>query len=79
MDRGFVMELGRNDWARTIAMQSITLARTLGLRSVAEGIEDEATLAWLREIGCDVGQGYWISRPVWIWDLVTWAGRPTAA
>lgn len=79
VDRGFVMELGRSDWARTIAAQSVTLAKALGLRAVAEGIEDEATMAWLRSIGCDAGQGFGIARPTWIWDLVTWGGHPTAA
>ncbi|MFN8630468.1 MAG: EAL domain-containing response regulator [Chloroflexota bacterium] len=79
VDRGFVMELGRSDWARTIAAQSVTLAKALGLRAVAEGIEDEATMAWLRGIGCDAGQGFGIARPMWIWDLVTWGGHPTAA
>lgn len=79
IDRGFVTELSSNDWARTIAAQSVTLARALRLRSVAEGIEDEATMAWLRDIGCDLGQGYAISRPAWAWDLASWAGQQQTA
>jgi EAL domain-containing protein (putative c-di-GMP-specific phosphodiesterase class I) len=45
---------------------------------VAEGIEDEATHDWLREIGCDLGQGFGISRPAWLWDLAAWATRLAA-
>ena len=73
IDRSFVTELQSNDWARTIAAQSITLARALGLRSVAEGVEDESALSWLRDVGCDLVQGYHIGRPTWPADLDAWA------
>ncbi len=43
---------------------TIELARHLGLRVVAEGIETSAALDLLRTLGCDIGQGYVISRPV---------------
>jgi len=43
---------------------TIELGHALGLRIVAEGIEDEATLNLLAEYGCDVAQGYCISRPM---------------
>ncbi|MEI7742229.1 MAG: EAL domain-containing response regulator [Chloroflexota bacterium] len=81
IDRSFVTELQTNDWARTIAAQSITLARALGLRSVAEGVEDEHAMSWLRDVGCDLVQGYHIARPTWPTDLDAWAatwktGRP---
>ena len=39
------------------------LARTLGLQAVAEGIEDEAILAYLRELGFPLGQGFLLGRP----------------
>jgi EAL domain-containing protein (putative c-di-GMP-specific phosphodiesterase class I) len=42
----------------------INMAASLGLQTVAEGIEDEATLKRLLELGCDVGQGYYWSKPV---------------
>jgi GAF domain-containing protein len=47
----------------------LRLAKTLGLRVVAEGVEDEATLNALRALGCDVAQGYLLSRPVPAADL----------
>jgi len=42
----------------------IDLARNLGFRSVAEGVEDEAAWTRLGKLGCDVAQGYWLGRPV---------------
>jgi EAL domain-containing protein (putative c-di-GMP-specific phosphodiesterase class I) len=42
----------------------INMATSLGLKTVAEGIEDEATLEKLIMLGCDVGQGYYWSKPV---------------
>jgi EAL domain-containing protein (putative c-di-GMP-specific phosphodiesterase class I) len=64
IDRSFVDRLGgdRADLAlvRTIAR----LGRSLGMKTVAEGIENRVQLDALREIGCDLGQGYYLSRPV---------------
>ena len=40
------------------------MAQSLNLKTVAEGIEDNGTLAHLRAIGCDQGQGYGIARPM---------------
>ena len=73
IDRSFVAELQSNDWARTIAAQSIALAKALGLRSVAEGVEDAKAMDWLRDAGCDLAQGYHIARPTWPADLDAWA------
>ena len=42
----------------------IHLSQTLGLRVVAEGVEHEAQLEFLRKLGCDEIQGYYISRPI---------------
>ena len=43
---------------------TIALAHSLGLAVVAEGVEDAATEALLRTMGCDQVQGYWLSRPL---------------
>jgi EAL domain-containing protein (putative c-di-GMP-specific phosphodiesterase class I) len=75
VDRGFVRELMTNDWARTIAAQSIALGRALGLRTVAEGIEDPAGLAWLQRAGCEFAQGFLMARPMWPDDLDRWAAE----
>lgn len=49
--------------AEAIVRSTVDLARNLGLTVVAEGIETEAVLSHLVELGCDTGQGYLISRP----------------
>jgi diguanylate cyclase (GGDEF)-like protein len=65
LDRGFINGLSGEDGDRNLHLvrATIELGHSLGLRVVAEGIEDEATLALLAELGCDLGQGYLIGRP----------------
>jgi len=53
---------GSDDWA--FAHSIVALGRTLGLRIVAEGVEDAGQLDRLREMGCEFGQGYLFARPV---------------
>jgi hypothetical protein len=53
-----------NEGCTAIVEIVIDLARKLGLRCVAEGVEDEATLHSLMVLGCDAAQGYHLSRPV---------------
>jgi len=58
-----------DEWAFTATM--ITLGRMLGLQTVAEGIEEEGQFARLRDLGCELGQGYLFARPVVIGELAT--------
>lgn len=62
--RSFVTAMTRNSGCKAIVEIVIGLARKLGLKSVAEGVEDAAVLAALKALGCDTVQGYHISRPV---------------
>jgi diguanylate cyclase (GGDEF)-like protein len=64
LDRTFVSRLVQDHDAESIVRCTTDLAHALGLRIVAEGVEDEATLQRLGELGCDVAQGYYLSRPV---------------
>lgn len=64
IDRGFVRGARHNQFIRPILEGSIGIARRLGLQSVAEGVETEDEWHLLREIGCDVAQGYFIGRPM---------------
>ena len=62
IDRSFVMEMHTAE--RPIVATAIQLAHALGLRVVAEGVEDGEALDALCELGCDLAQGYFIARPV---------------
>jgi diguanylate cyclase (GGDEF)-like protein len=74
IDRSFVLGLsGENQASSRALIRSIAgLGATLGLRIVAEGIEDQAALETLRELGCDTGQGYYISRPLAAAEFRAW-------
>jgi EAL domain-containing protein (putative c-di-GMP-specific phosphodiesterase class I) len=64
IDRSFVSALLRSPRDRHVAESTVALGRKLGLRTVAEGIEDDATAAALMALECDVGQGYLFARPL---------------
>jgi EAL domain-containing protein (putative c-di-GMP-specific phosphodiesterase class I) len=64
IDRSFVMQMMNNSGCKVIVEIVVDLARKLGLKSVAEGVEGEATLSSLVEIGCDMAQGFYVSRPI---------------
>lgn len=72
IDVSFVTHMLRNEQDAAIVSSTIGLAHNLGLRVVAEGIEDEDTLLRLKELGCDEGQGYWIARPLPVTDMPRW-------
>jgi EAL domain-containing protein (putative c-di-GMP-specific phosphodiesterase class I) len=55
-----------------IVRSTVDLGRNLGLRVVAEGVEDPATRDELDALGCDAIQGYYVSRPVSADDLISW-------
>jgi diguanylate cyclase (GGDEF)-like protein len=64
IDRSFITNICENPRAEAIVGSTIDLARHLDLKVVAEGIETQADLQRLKALGCDVAQGYLISRPV---------------
>lgn len=57
----------------------VSLARTIGIRSVAEGVETPAHLQMVREAGCELAQGYLLARPMPAADVPRWASRVRAA
>jgi diguanylate cyclase (GGDEF)-like protein/PAS domain S-box-containing protein len=63
IDRSFVSGLGESNHDEAIVDAVTQLARTLGLRVVAEGVETEAQFAFLSRVGCDYSQGYLFGRP----------------
>jgi len=64
IDKCFIMEALEDPDAKTIVEVLVNLGRTLGMRVVAEGVEDEPTLNVMRELGLSVIQGYFTGRPV---------------
>jgi EAL domain-containing protein (putative c-di-GMP-specific phosphodiesterase class I) len=63
IDSQFVQGMGESDFDRYLVQTIVGLARRLGQKTVAEGVEDEATLAMLRGYGVDLAQGYLFGAP----------------
>ena len=63
IDRSFVMRMDTDRNDAVMVRSIIDLARNLGLRVVAEGVEEQASLDLLSSFGCDIAQGYLISKP----------------
>lgn len=72
IDRQFVHGAHRDHSRQTIFEASIAMARQLGLRTVAEGIEDRADWDFVRRNGADLAQGYFVARPMAAADLPAW-------
>ena len=72
VDRSFVLNMLKNSSDEAIVRSTIELAHSLGLRAIAEGVEDEPTLDRLRELGCDEAQGYHVGRPMPLAQLREW-------
>ncbi len=64
VDRSFVGTMDQSEDDAVIVRSTIALGRNLGLTVVAEGVETECVMDELRELGCELVQGYYVSRPV---------------
>lgn len=78
VDRSFVAGVCADKRAEAIIRAVVDLARELHMHVVAEGIETRVVMDRLIELGCDVGQGYLISRPVTAAELTAWLVGPGA-
>jgi EAL domain-containing protein (putative c-di-GMP-specific phosphodiesterase class I) len=72
IDKSFVLRLASDANDEIIVRSTIELAHNMGLVVVAEGVENEAGAERLREFGCDMMQGYWLSRPLPAEQLANW-------
>lgn len=79
IDQGFVMKARDSGESRAVIRAIVELARSLGLHTTAEGVEDRETLAYLREVGCDYAQGYLCSRPLTETQVLPWIANRAAA
>ena len=64
IDRSFITSICSSEYDESLVKAIINMAASLGLQTVAEGIEDEASLKKLVSLGCDIGQGYYWSKAV---------------
>ena len=76
IDRGFVNAIGRETITSPVLDAVLTLTHRLNLVTVAEGVETEEQAAWLREHGVDFLQGYLISRPLTLQQLIDEHRKP---
>jgi diguanylate cyclase (GGDEF)-like protein/PAS domain S-box-containing protein len=72
IDRSFVGEMHRRSEEFTIVRSMIDLGHNLGLEVVAEGVEHADDLVLLHRLGCDLAQGYHLSRPLPLAELLIW-------
>jgi diguanylate cyclase (GGDEF)-like protein len=75
IDRSFVLGMATDPDDAAVVGSIIDLARALGLRVVAEGVEDDSTRRMLQSGGCEVAQGWYFARPMPADELVTWLAR----
>lgn len=76
VDKSFVMSGTGSKESLAVVKSIVDLGRSLGLTSTAEGVEDPEMFEYLKRIGCDFAQGYWIGRPMNRDAAQTWAARP---
>lgn len=73
IDRVFVHGAAAQPHLAAVVESSVSIARKLGLKSVGEGIETEEDWVFLRQIGCDIGQGYYIAKPMEGDRMIEWS------
>jgi len=72
IDKSFVMNMTEDENDAVIVRSTIDLARNLGLEVVAEGVENARTWSDLESYGCDIAQGFFLSRPLLADELAAW-------
>ncbi|HHH13529.1 MAG TPA: EAL domain-containing protein, partial [Thiolapillus brandeum] len=78
VDKSFVINMIKWESDRAIVRATINLAHDLGLNVVAEGVENVEQATMLREMECDMLQGYYISRPLTKGQLLKWVASRAA-
>jgi len=76
IDQSFVADMMSNKDSATIVRSTIELAHNLDLTVIAEGVEDQGTYDRLAALGCDMAQGYCISRPIPADQFQAWEAEP---
>jgi len=72
IDKSFVMTILDDEENEAIVRTTIDLAHSLKLEVVAEGVEDESTMRRIATLGCEQGQGYYLSKPIPDDEFIVW-------
>lgn len=75
IDRGFINGITKNNEDYSLVEATIAMSHGLGLKVVAEGVETKEQLTILKELGCDLAQGYYFSKPIPEQDLIDFSIR----
>jgi predicted signal transduction protein with EAL and GGDEF domain/DNA-binding response OmpR family regulator len=75
LDRALMADLYSDPWAQGVTAAVLAMARALQIRSVADGVDDPATLEMLRALGCDEIQGLHVAPPMKVRDFEEWLER----
>lgn len=75
IDKSFIKDIINNKISQGIVKSIIALGNNLNIDVVAEGVEDEITLKYLEDIGCDIAQGYFISKPLLLEDFIKFCNK----
>ncbi|WP_456453192.1 EAL domain-containing protein [Hydrogenimonas sp.] len=78
IDRGFVEDIGINPNDEVLTRTIIDIASHFGMKTVAEGVENETQLTFLKKFGCDLAQGYYFSKPMTIEQFTDWVENHAA-
>ncbi|NDV13275.1 EAL domain-containing protein [Crenobacter caeni] len=78
IDRAFVSGIGIDGHSEAIIETVLAMAGTLGMETVAEGVETAAQAAFLAKLGCDAIQGYWLARPMPVAEFPRWLAAAPA-
>lgn len=76
IDKSFVLDMAASRDDASIVRSVITLGHNLGLRVVAEGVDNKRAVDMLAEMGCDMAQGYFLSRPLPAPEVTEWLRQP---
>ena len=78
IDKALITDITHHSDDQLIVKATIDMAHSLGYQVVAEGVEDQATLEWLKSLNCDAIQGFLLSHPMRLEELGPWLKRGTS-
>jgi EAL domain-containing protein (putative c-di-GMP-specific phosphodiesterase class I) len=75
IDKSFVQNMSETDRDRVMVAKTIEIGHELGMKVVAEGVETATQLEFLRLNGCDIAQGYYVSKPLPLPEFLDWVEK----